>query len=119
MTKTTADDTPQPKKKPPKLDSLTLRYQASQAHANIPVGSVWKHYKGGVYQVDDVALHTETNDYCVIYHRIEGPRFDAAIEEGVAFCRPIDIWFSKTESGQDRFTRVRKVERWEDYDKKA
>lgn len=39
---------------------------------------LYKHYKGGVYQVNHVAKHTETNEAFVIYHNVENPNMQWA-----------------------------------------
>jgi len=38
---------------------------------NIPqIGSIWRHKKGGLYQVTGIGTHTETLEPYVIYHAL-------------------------------------------------
>lgn len=46
-------------------------------------GSVYKHYKGGIYKVLSLATHTETSDPLVIYQ---------SIHFGSIYARPLSMW---------------------------
>lgn len=35
------------------------------------IGKKYKHYKGGIYRVINIAIHTETNEVLVIYQGLE------------------------------------------------
>lgn len=43
--------------------------------ANIPAGK-YRHYKGGLYEVIDVARHSETLESMVVYRALYGERED-------------------------------------------
>lgn len=58
---------------------------------------IYKHYKGGTYQIISLATHTETGEIMVIYK---------SINFGSVYARPIDTWFSKTDSDEMRFTQI-------------
>lgn len=54
-------------------------------------GQIYKHFKGSLYQVDTIAVHTETSDKLVVYHSVEKP--------DRVFARPLDMFMSEV----DRF----------------
>lgn len=65
---------------------------------------IYKHYKGGYYQVLGIAEHTETKERLVVYisltgFGLAGPRIR---------CRPFDgpEGFTTQVDGKDRFTYV-------------
>ncbi|MCT4565551.1 MAG: DUF1653 domain-containing protein [Maledivibacter sp.] len=35
------------------------------------IGKKYKHYKGGIYRIINMAIHTETNEVLVIYQGLE------------------------------------------------
>ncbi|AWB67204.1 DUF1653 domain-containing protein [Saccharobesus litoralis] len=62
---------------------------------------IYRHYKGNLYQVIDVARHSETEEYLVVYRPEYGDRD--------LWVRPLDMFTeSVTKDGvtQDRFTYV-------------
>lgn len=58
------------------------------------VGSLWKHWKGGLYLVDGTAVHTESGERLVIYHRLAQKETHA---------RPLEQWEQVMPSGERRF----------------
>ena len=34
---------------------------------------IYKHYKGNLYEVKGLARHSETDEWLVVYHRLEDP----------------------------------------------
>lgn len=73
-------------------------------------GQVWRHYKGGVYQVVALARHSETLEPLVTYVRTD----DKSVPRN-AWCRPLmgdQGWFDPVlvggpEGTAERFRRVR------------
>lgn len=57
----------------------------------------YKHFKGGVYEVMDLAFHTETEEPMVVYQ-------DA---DGIVFVRPYHKFFSTVDGSQRRFTKIK------------
>lgn len=55
---------------------------------------IYKHYKGGTYQVISLATHTEQNQILVIYK---------SLNFGSVYARPIEEWNKLTEDGRKRF----------------
>ena len=63
------------------------------------INDVYKHYKGGIYILKDVGIHTETNEEMAIYQDLNGQ----------TFVRPLEMFMSTVEvdSGKiDRFTNI-------------
>jgi hypothetical protein len=61
----------------------------------------YKHYKGSLYEVLDVARHSETEEWMVVYKTLYG--------DYSTFVRPYDMFVSKIEVEGvmvDRFKRV-------------
>lgn len=51
-------------------------------------GAMYRHFKGGMYQVLFVALHTETQEELVIYR---------SLENGQHFARPKDMFLGEVD----------------------
>lgn len=60
-------------------------------------GQVYKHYKGGTYEIVSMATHTETQEKLVVYK---------SLNFGSVYVRPYDIWDGHSEDGQKRFTLI-------------
>ena len=58
---------------------------------------IYKHYKGGTYQVITLSTHTETGEILVIYK---------SLNFGSHYARPISSWLETTESGSKRFELI-------------
>lgn len=59
------------------------------------IGSSYRHYKGGLYEVITMATHTETNEALVIYK---------SLYFGSIHARPLDQWFEVIEISEDLST---------------
>lgn len=53
------------------------------------IHGVYRHFKGGRYYVEGVALHSETGEEFVVYRRLYGDR--------ELFIRPKEMFLSETE----------------------
>lgn len=62
--------------------------------------SFYMHYRGNIYFFIGHAIHTETNEQLVIYKDCESAKI---------FARPAEMFFGKTQRGQERFKRVKLV----------
>jgi hypothetical protein len=66
------------------------------------LGSKWKHYKGGIYVISDIAIMEATNEVAVIYCPIERPN--------VKFVRPISVWSELVEWKERQVPRFSKLD---------
>lgn len=82
-----------------KLKEARLRFQQS---------AVWKHYKGGIYQIVNFSIDTDNTEVRVEYRRVDGPGYDQQVESDIHFSRPSAEWFDDVE-GQPRFVPVKQV----------
>lgn len=62
---------------------------------NNPTPGLYRHYKGGLYTVIGVGLHTETEQPLVLYRGVNG-RF---------WARPLEMW-NELIDGRPRFVRL-------------
>lgn len=62
--------------------------------------TIWRHYKGGLYTVIDIAIHTETNEEMVVYTNSNGKMFarplamfveDIHLEDGTSVNRFVRV----------------------------
>ena len=62
---------------------------------------LWRHFKGNLYRVIGIALHSETGEEMVVYQALYGQR-------GL-WVRPVSMWLEQVERDNysgPRFTRV-------------
>jgi hypothetical protein len=62
------------------------------------IGGLYRHYKGGLYEVISMATHTETNEVVVVYK---------SIHFGSVHVRPLSSW-----NGEGKNTRGQKIKRF-------
>lgn len=56
---------------------------------------IYRHYKGGLYDVLDIVIHTETSEEMVLYEDVKRKRY----------VRPLSMWNEKV-NGKSRFEYV-------------
>ena len=49
-------------------------------------GQIYRHFKGDLYIIEDIATHSETGEILVIYRQLYG--------EGKLFARPVELFTS-------------------------
>lgn len=59
-------------------------------------GEKYRHYKGGRYEVLELARHTETQEEMVIYQ---------SLDYGSVYARPLMTWLEPTSTGNLRFRK--------------
>lgn len=67
----------------------------------IPKG-IYRHFKGGTYEVSGVAIHTETQDELVLYKNINDPH-------NIIWARPVSMWNDMV-NGKKRFELIERSE---------
>ncbi len=67
------------------------------------IKGVYKHYKGDLYLLEDIAINSETLEKTVIYRALYG--------EGKLWCRPYDMFFEKVDkNGQEYRFQYQEIE---------
>ena len=72
-----------------------------EARTTIQRYTVYRHFKGGLYQVDVIAKCEGTGKPMVIYHDMK--------KHGITWARPADEWYEEMDTGQKRFEEVKIV----------
>ena len=54
-------------------------------------GDVYKHFKGNLYDVITVAMHTETEEWMVVYREVDGEK---------TYVRPLEMFVSKVDKAK-------------------
>ena len=77
-------------------------------------GQIYKHFKGSLYRIVTIAVHTETSDKLVVYQSIEKPER--------VFARPLDMFMSEVDrlryplvKAKYRFTLLVEAEETEEW----
>ena len=65
----------------------------------IKLNSIYRHFKGDLYFVEDVATHTETKEQLVIYRRL--------YEDCSLYARPLDMFLSEVD--HEKYPDVTKI----------
>lgn len=67
------------------------------------VGFRYRHFKGGIYIVTDIAVHSETEEPMVVYKSFDQP--------DLVWCRPLDMFLSEVD--HEKYPEVKQVMRFE------
>lgn len=67
------------------------------------VGLKYRHFKGNIYLVTDIAVHSETAEPMVIYKSVDNP--------DLVWCRPLDMFISEVD--HEKYPDVKQKMRFE------
>ena len=84
-----------------KLTYKELETKLANARLHVVPGSKWRHYKGGEYIIQDIAVSEEDNELAVMYAPIGRPE--------IIFVRPLSVWDDQVEwqgLTSHRFTKL-------------
>jgi len=56
---------------------------------------LYRHFKGGIYEVLFIAINTENSKHVVVYEK-----------NSIKYTRPLSEWCDIMENGQRRFTKI-------------
>ena len=77
-----------------RLTEAQLAARLENAAAKVSVGEKYRHYKGGEYEVVDLAIEESSGEPVVVYKPLYG--------QGLSFTRRVDVWCEQVD-GQQRF----------------
>lgn len=69
----------------------------------LELNKVYKHFKGKLYLVEDIAYHSETNDKDIVYRALYGDK--------KLYIRPYDMFLSKVD--KEKYPNVEQKYRFE------
>ena len=86
-----------------RLDSKFKHHAPDEKPENAPQGGVWKHYKGGLYEVLEVVWDPLPGDWFVAYRSLNG--------EEKTWLRPLSMWGERVAEGPYglRFTPITQI----------
>lgn len=70
------------------------------------IGKVYRHFKGTLYKVDDIAVHSESDELMVVYHKL------GYLDQ--VWVRPLDMFLSPVD--KEKYPDVTQVNRFEIYE---
>ena len=86
------------------MDDARIKAQKdAQGWASVMVGNVYRHFKGGLYVVQGVAVHSETAELLVIYTSKDEPQ--------KMWARPLEMFVSSVD--KEKYPRAKQKKRFE------
>ena len=86
------------------MGDLRMNNQAiAQHYKSRMIGKKYRHFKGGIYIVTDIAIHSESADLMVIYQSFDDQR--------LTWARPIEMFLSPVD--KEKYPNVTQENRFE------
>lgn len=86
------------------MDNARIKAQKdAQGWASVIAGNVYRHFKGGLYVVQGVAVHSETAELLVIYTSKDDPQ--------KMWARPLEMFVSSVD--KKKYPRAKQKKRFE------
>lgn len=85
------------------MDNRMKVQEQVRSFKDIMVGFRFRHFKGGIYLVTDIAVHSETEEPMVIYKSFDNP--------DNVWCRPLSMFLSEVD--HEKYPDVKQVMRFE------
>ncbi len=85
------------------IDKRTTKQAIAQRHKDM-IGKTYRHFKGGMYKVVEIAVHSEKADVLVIYQSVKDPT--------LVWARPLDMFLSDVD--KEKYPLARQDKRFEE-----
>lgn len=86
-----------------KMDSRIEKQELTESYREKMKGKKYRHFKGGLYEVIDIAIHSENEEQIVIYKSCDNPSF--------IWARPLNMFISEVD--RDKYPDVKQKMRFE------
>lgn len=73
---------------------------SSEKSTDLQEGSLWRHFKGGVYRILHLARIEATLETVVVYH---------SLSSDDVWVRPLEVWLEEVRPGVPRFVPVEEL----------
>ena len=87
-----------------KEDNRMINQVTAEVYKERMVGKRYRHFKGGIYVVSDIAVHSETAELIVIYKSFDKP--------SLVWARPLNMFLSEVD--KKKYPDVKQKYRFEE-----